>query len=36
MTKKLKNLLKRVGKAYLDGYMRLYGPAINCKVNPYI
>ena len=36
MAKKMKNLLKRIGRAYMNGVMELYGPVIECKINPYI
>ena len=34
--RKVKNLLKKVGKAYMNGVVQLYGPAINYKINPYV
>jgi len=34
--KKVKNLLKKLGKAYMKGTMELYGPVINCRLSPLI
>lgn len=36
MVRKVKNLLKKIGRAYMRGAMELYGPVINCKLSPII
>lgn len=36
MTKKVKNFVKRVGHAYMEGVMEMYGPAINAGLIPFI
>ena len=36
MAKKVKNLIKRLGKSYLEGYMRMYGPVIEAGCNPFM
>jgi len=35
MAKKVKNLLVRLGKAYIDGYAKMYYPAIKAGCHPY-
>lgn len=30
--KKVTNLIKKIGKAYVKGWMEMYGPAINAGV----
>lgn len=34
--KKIKNLCKRIFKAYVDGFIELYKPAIDAGVNPWL
>jgi len=34
--KKVKNLFKKIGHAYIEGFNRMYGPAINYGINPFI
>ena len=34
--KKVKNLIKRFGHAYVKGFYQMYGPVINCGVNPFV
>ena len=34
--KKVKNLFKKLSKAYLKGYVELYRPALDAGVNPFI
>ena len=36
MAKKVLNVFKKLGKAYMKGVMELYGPAINVGINPFI
>lgn len=36
MAKKVKNLFKKLGKAYLDGIILYYKPLIDAKVNPWL
>ena len=36
MAKKVLNVFKKLGKAYMKGVMELYGPAINAGINPFI
>lgn len=36
MAKKVLNLFKRLGKAYFEGYCKMYGPAIKNGVYPSI
>lgn len=36
MARKVKNLLKRLGHAYMRGANELYGPLIRYKVSPLI
>ena len=32
--KKIKNLFRKIGKAYLDGVNELYSPVIKCNLSP--
>ena len=34
--KKVKRILKRLGKNYLKGLNEMYGPCLRCGVNPFI
>lgn len=36
MAKKVKNLFKRLGRAYVKGFTELYGPALECGVFPFV
>ena len=36
MARKVKNLLKRIGHAYMKGVLEMYGPAINAGLHPFI
>lgn len=36
MAKKVKNLFKKLGRAYLNGLAEVYGPAIRYGINPYM
>ena len=36
MARKVKNLIKRIGNSYIEGFNRLYGPCINAGVNPFV
>lgn len=36
MAKRIKNSIKKLGKAYMKGVMEMYGPAINAGLNPFI
>ena len=36
MKRKVKNLVKKVGRAYMKGVMEMYGPAINAGLIPFI
>lgn len=36
MARKVKNLFKRIGRAYMKGAIELYGPMIRYKVSPLI
>ena len=35
MAKRVKNLIKKWGRIYLDNYSRMYGPAIKAGCNPF-
>lgn len=34
--KKIKNLFKKIGRAYIERFNQTYGPAIKCGINPFI
>jgi len=34
--KKVKNLFKKIGRAYTKGFNQMYGPVINCGINPFL
>ena len=34
MARKVKNLLKKIGIAYMKGVQEVYGPIYNCKYQP--
>lgn len=36
MTKKVKNLIKKIGRSYMKGVLELYGPALKYGVSPFI
>ena len=36
MAKKVLNVFKRLGNAYMKGVMEMYGPAINAGLCPFI
>lgn len=36
MAKKVKNLFKRLGKAYMKGIAEMYGPALKYGVSPFV
>lgn len=36
MAKKVKNLLKKLCNAYMEGATRLYGPIAECKIYPFV
>lgn len=36
MAKKVKNLFKRLGKAYVEGFTKIYGPALEYGVFPFV
>lgn len=36
MTKMVKNLFKKIGRAYIEGFNKMYGPVIECGINPFI
>ena len=36
MAKKVKNLFKKLGKAYLDSVILYYKPLVDAKVNPWL
>ena len=36
MIKKVKNSIKKLGKAYMKGVIEMYGPVINAGLNPFI
>ena len=36
MAKKVKNFLKKLGHAYMEGFAELYGPALKHGVSPFI
>jgi hypothetical protein len=33
--KKVKNLFKKVGRMYLNGFNQMYGPALRYGINPF-
>ena len=35
MARKVKNLLKRLGRTYMKGYAEMYKPLIECNVYPF-
>jgi len=35
MEKRVKNLLKKLGKAYMESYAEMYKPLIECNVYPF-
>lgn len=36
MARKVKNLFRKIGVAYMDGFNKLYGPVIKQGINPFI
>ena len=36
MAKKVKNLFKKIGCMYIEGFNKTYGPVIRCGINPFI
>lgn len=34
--KKVKNLFKRIGHIYVEGFNKTYGPVIKCGISPFI
>lgn len=36
MAKKVKNLFKKIGCMYVEGFNKTYGPVIRCGINPFI
>lgn len=36
MAKKVLNVFKKLGNAYMKGVMEMYGPAINAGLHPFI
>jgi hypothetical protein len=36
MTRKVKKFVKKIGHAYMEGVMEMYGPAINAGLLPFI
>ena len=36
MSKKVKNLFKRLGKAYMKGIAEMYGPALEHGISPFV
>ena len=36
MAKKVKNLFKKMGDAYITGMKELYAPIIKCNVTPFV
>ena len=36
MAKKVLNLFKRMGKSYLDNYVKIYGPILEAGCNQFV
>lgn len=36
MIKKTKRILKKLGRNYLEGLNKMYGPCLKCGVNPFL
>lgn len=36
MVKRVKNLFKRIGRAYMKGAIELYGPTVRYRISPLI
>ncbi len=36
MAKRVKNLFKRISNAYMKGFAQMYGPCLQCGVNPFL
>lgn len=36
MAKRVKNLFKKIGRAYIEGFSIMYGPSIKYGVNPFL
>ena len=36
MAKRVKNLFKRIGRAYMKGAVELYGPMVRYRISPLI
>lgn len=33
--KRVKNFLRKIGKAYMKSYIEMYGPAFQCGIHPF-
>lgn len=36
MAKKVLNIFKKIGRAYMEGATQLYGPIVECKIYPFV